>query len=206
MIDIIFTIFFYFFVFALIHSLLVANRTKFIVKNMIGEFAMRKYYRLFFTIISFASLLFISYKIYELPDYEIISLPFPLKVVFIGFQICGFSLLLYAGKNFDFLEFVGIKQLKRQVNDDTDIEGLTKTGLITSGAYGIVRHPMYLAGILIFTFNPEVTVKGLTISILANMYLIFGAWIESKRYVKLYGDEYISYSQRVPMIIPRFSL
>lgn len=206
MTEIVIQICIYFCLFAFIHSLLVANRTKLIVKNIIGEIAMRKYYRLFFTIVSIVTLLLIVDEIYELPDYEIISLPMPLKVVFIGLQICGLFLLLYAGKDFDLLEFVGVKQLIRKQEHKSDIEGLTKTGLITSGAYSIVRHPMYLAGILIFTFNPYITVKGITVTILAVIYLVFGAWIESKRYTKLYGNEYIEYSKKVSMIIPKLSL
>ena len=193
----------YFYFFALTHSILVADKTKLIVRKIIGHALMQRYYRFFFTIISVITLLIVTFKIHNLPDYEIIQLPIPIKIIFIALQGTGILLLFYAGQNFNLFEFLGLKQLiGPSYDNDSDIEGLRKIELIKTGAYRIVRHPMYLAGILIFTFNPYITQNSLTITILADSYLIFGAYIESKRYVKQYGQEYIKYSQEVPMIMP----
>lgn len=202
MIDSVVVIVLLFVAFALIHSILVADRTKLFMTKLIGVNVMQRYYRLFFTIVSLASLIFLSFVIYNLPDRKLLILGFPFDFIFRSMQIIAVLLLIYAGRNFDFLEFIGLKQIYTRKNQDTDIEGLKKTGLITSGAYSIVRHPMYLAGILIFSFNPVITVNSIVITILADAYLVFGAWIESKRYLKLYGDEYRQYSQKVPMILP----
>jgi len=48
------------------------------------------------------------------------------------------------------------------------LEGLTQEELVTTGVYGIVRHPLYVASIIIFTFSPNITVNGLTITVLAD--------------------------------------
>ncbi|MCX8028146.1 MAG: DUF1295 domain-containing protein [Thermodesulfovibrionales bacterium] len=192
-----------FIVFASIHSILVANRTKSLIKEIVGERWMQRYYRLFFTIVSIVTLIMAAFIIFRLPDKEILRLTFPFDFTFRAIQFLGIIILLLAGRHFDFFEFIGIRQVFRKDNlSDADIEGLKKTGLITSGVYGIVRHPMYLAGILIFTFNPVITVNGITVTILADIYLIFGAWIESRRYLKLYGRQYEIYSQKVPMLLP----
>jgi protein-S-isoprenylcysteine O-methyltransferase Ste14 len=72
-----------------------------------------------------------------------------------------------------------------------------------TGVYGIVRHPLYLAGIIVFTFNPHVTINSLTTAVLADLYFLFGMVIEERRLVEIFGDEYRKYRERVPRMIPR---
>jgi len=60
--------------------------------------------------------------------------------------------------------------------------------LVRTGVYGIVRHPMYLAGLVIFTFNPIITVNGLTVTVLADLYFLFGVFIEERRFLNIFGD------------------
>ena len=61
-----------------------------------------------------------------------------------------------------------------------DAEGITQTRLVKTGVYSLVRHPLYLAGIIIFTFEPNITRNWLAVSILADIYFIFGAFMEEK--------------------------
>jgi protein-S-isoprenylcysteine O-methyltransferase Ste14 len=84
-----------------------------------------------------------------------------------------------------------------------NVEGLTQKELVTTGVYGIVRHPMYLAGILVFTLNPHITVNSLTITVLADLYFLFGMFIEERRFIRIFGDQYREYMKRVPRLIPR---
>jgi protein-S-isoprenylcysteine O-methyltransferase Ste14 len=63
---------------------------------------------------------------------------------------------------------------------------------------------LYLAGIIIFTFNPRITVNGLTVTVLADAYFLFGVFMEERRLVGLFGEQYREYRRRVPLMIPRF--
>lgn len=151
-------------------------------------------------------LLLLAYSLYITNDCELLSVPSPLDLFFRAIQLSGVFLFIYASKHFNLFEFLGLKQafcfLTKKPLKDTDIEGLNNKELITTGAYSIVRHPMYLSGILIFTFNPSISINSLTITVLADVYLVFGAYIESKRYMVKFGNDYIKYMQRVPMLIP----
>jgi protein-S-isoprenylcysteine O-methyltransferase Ste14 len=56
---------------------------------------------------------------------------------------------------------------------------------------------------MIFTINPHITVNNLIVVVLADVYFLFGMFIEERRFVKIFGDEYGQYMERVPMVIPR---
>jgi protein-S-isoprenylcysteine O-methyltransferase Ste14 len=120
-------------------------------------------------------------------------------------QIAGIVFGALAFEYLDTWEFMGFKQVWRYLTRREvagNIEGLTQKELVTSGVYGIVRHPMYLAGIVIFSFNPHITVNSLTISVLADFYFIFGMFIEERRFLRIFGDQYREYMRRVPRLIP----
>ncbi len=195
-----------FLVFAFIHSLFLSRAVKERIAQLIGRSLMEGFYRLFYTILSVLTLIAAAWLIHNIPDYKLIDLPLWLEILCRIMQLIGVTLFLYASKHFSILEFTGLRQAMDYLSKGSqrgNIEGLSSNTLITNGAYAIVRHPMYLAGILIFTFNPDITVKGLTLTILADLYLLFGAWIESRRYVEYFGDQYVKYMKEVPMLIPK---
>lgn len=90
-------------------------------------------------------------------------------------------------------DFIGIRQLRKQEYVES---------LKTDGFYSIVRHPLYLLSILFLLLNPVMTVQWLILSVFSFLYFIFGALIEEKRLIKVFGDAYISYREAVPFIIP----
>ena len=59
-----------------------------------------------------------------------------------------------------------------------------------------------MAGIIIFTFSPHLTVNGLTITILADLYFLFGMFIEERRFLKIFGEQYREYMTKVPRMVP----
>ena len=52
------------------------------------------------------------------------------------------------------------------------------------------------------TPNPVFTVNGLTITILADLYFLFGSFIEERRFIRTFGDQYREYRERVPRLVP----
>ncbi len=120
-------------------------------------------------------------------------------------QLGGLVFGARAFEHLDTAEFMGFKQVWRYLTKGEtagNIEGLTQRELVTTGVYGIVRHPMYLAGIIIFTFEPNITVNGLIITVLADLYFIFGSFIEERRFIRTFGDQYRDYRERVPRLVP----
>lgn len=121
-------------------------------------------------------------------------------------QLAGFSFGVLAFEHLDGMEFMGVRQVWRYMTRREirgNVEGITETGLVMDGVYGIVRHPLYMAGIVIFTFNPRITANSLTISVLADLYFLFGVFVEERRFLHIFGDQYRVYMTRVPRLIPR---
>lgn len=195
-----------FLTFAFIHSVTVSSRFKRSCKNILGETFMRVGYRFLYNAVSALSALIAIYLIAKVPDHHVWSAPLWLRLPLYGIQTAGLLFGALAFEHMDTWEFMGFRQVGRYlVRRETagNIEGLTEKELVTTGVYGIVRHPMYLAGIIIVTFNPMITVNGLTFSLLADLYFLFGAFIEERRFLQLFGDQYREYMKKVPRLLPR---
>lgn len=79
------------------------------------------------------------------------------------------------------------------------IDGLSPFELVTTGVYSIVRHPIYLAGILMITFQPVVTYNWLTVTVMSDLYFIAAAIKEERALQKLPEVGYREYMDMVPM-------
>lgn len=195
-----------FLLFAFIHSITASDIFKHACRDLFGQTFMRVCYRALYSTISFGSVLLAYYFISRIPDELLWTAPTWLRWPMHGIQIAGFAFGALSFKHLDAGEFLGIGQIRRYLrsrDQSGNIEGLTEGGLITIGVYGIVRHPLYLAGIVIFTFNPHITVNGLAIAVLADLYFLFGLFREERRFLKFFGDRYREYQRRVPMLLPR---
>ncbi len=201
------TIVIIFSLFALVHSVTVSKKFKEFCKDLFGETFMRAFYRALYVIVSVLTGALVFYLIAQMPDRKIWTASAALRWIMHIVQLAGLAFGALAFEHLDGGEFLGVKQVwrylqKREVAGN--IEGLTQKELVTSGVYSIVRHPLYLAGIIIFTFNPHLTVNSLTITVLADVYFLFGAFIEERRFLAIFGDQYREYMTRVPRIIPKF--
>ncbi len=74
------------------------------------------------------------------------------------------------------------------------------TVLVDSGIYSIVRHPQYLAGVLICFALPLITWHWLVILLgIASLGMYWwSAIVEEERNLKKFGDAYLEYQRRVP--------
>ncbi len=188
--NIIITFIIYFLVFAGIHSLLATDYIKDKARMLLGKGF--SFYRLMYTFISVltfapAFLIWLKYTASTPPVY---SFPERLYPVIILIRSLALGMFVYASYQTGILEFMGIRQEK------------TKKTLITSGAYGIVRHPLYTGGVILLFTKMDMSLLDLTAVLLVSVYLIIGAFIEEKRLLSVFGEEYRKYQQRVPMFIP----
>jgi protein-S-isoprenylcysteine O-methyltransferase Ste14 len=78
--------------------------------------------------------------------------------------------------------------------------------LITTGAYGVVRHPVYLGAILIWVGLALAFTHVVTFA-LAGLYVIptYVLYLRSEEAMMLvrFGDQYRDYQDRVPSLVPR---
>lgn len=72
--------------------------------------------------------------------------------------------------------------------------------------YRMVRHPLYFGFIVAFWSTPTMTVTHLVFAIACTGYILVGIYFEEKDLVKRFGQHYLDYKKKVPMLIPiRFS-
>ena len=157
-----------------------------------------RYYRLFYNLLASGGLFLILFL------NGAISSPFLLEVnqftsvTGLILATWGFFVIRIAFKTYDLQKFLGTKF----VTNDQD---KYISELITSGIRGHIRHPIYAGTILIvigfWVFRPSLTHL---ISVLCIfIYLYIGIMLEEKRLIKEFGNKYIEYQKKVPMLIPR---
>lgn len=193
--------------FALVHSLTVTDRAKARAVRAFGPEAVRGWYRLAYTLVSLATLALSAWLIARVPDVLLLDLPpwlaFALRAVQLGAVAFG----AWAFRGFDGREFTGVSQAVRRMRGQPvggDVEGLSfSSTLVSAGGYGLVRHPLYLAGILVFLASPAYTRTWLVVRALGVAYFVWGAWVEDRRMLARHGEEYARYMTEVPMLIPR---
>ncbi|MDA8088980.1 MAG: isoprenylcysteine carboxylmethyltransferase family protein [Nitrospiraceae bacterium] len=191
--------------FALLHSLLAADRIKDLFTRLAGRKFVKVFYRFGYVVISAIASLAAFGLISVLPDKVLWNPSTPMKIIMGLLQFSGLLLGLATFSRIDSMGFIGFKQAMnfikgREVSGDA--EGI-EHHLSKDGLYGIMRHPLYTAGILIFSFIPVITANWLTVSILADLYFIYGALIEERRLIKRFGQEYRDYMKTVPRFFPR---
>lgn len=76
------------------------------------------------------------------------------------------------------------------------------TVLVDSGVYAIVRHPQYLAGILINIALPLITHHWLVVvlGLIGAVINYQSTYDEEKGCIEKFGDEYIRYMEKVPRL------
>ncbi len=117
-------------------------------------------------------------------------------------------LLLVLGVLFGSAGMYVAYQASKVISESTvaDMRTDRKPELRTEGIYSQVRHPLYLATILIFgamaLIYPFPVVIVFSLSMIA--YTIIGAYFEERKLVLQYGDEYNRYKKQAGFILPWF--
>ena len=105
----------------------------------------------------------------------------------------GIFIIKRAFRNYRFREFVGIKKEAQPI-------------LKTDGLQAKIRHPLYSGIILLVLgyvlFNPMLVNVVSLIALI--IYLPIGIWLEEKKLIQIFGQEYENYKKSVPSIIPKF--
>ncbi len=175
-----------FLIFASIHSLLAIPGIKGRISGLLGQWG--RWYRLGYNLISVV-----------LFAWVMSAWPHPPVIYFIPgiwglfcylIQIATAALLCRCAAQLDLPEFLGLRPPK------------SAASLFQGGCYGCVRHPQYSLAIVFFVLNPVMTGRWLALTLLSTVYFVIGAWLEEKRLLKEFGDEYRRYRTNVPMFIP----
>ncbi|MGH7497193.1 MAG: methyltransferase family protein [bacterium] len=186
--------------FGAFHSITAATRVKSFMRSMMGERIYLGWYRLLYNILSIVTLA----PAFSLMGIErgqtIWSFDGVLAAVFRAAQLVGVVGLVISLLQIDLLRFFGIKQMMAYFKGDK--LPLPDEPLTRKGVYALVRHPLYLFTLMFLWFNPIMTASGLGLVIGATLYFTLGSLLEEQKMVHQFGEEYRSYQQQVPWMIP----
>jgi methanethiol S-methyltransferase len=178
-----------------VHSLL--NVEGIVRKTGILDTWFKPYYRLAYTLFAAASLVFMWWLT---PSEHSITLLrwsgvfLPVRVALIAAALALFYLSFRHIGLLDFLGFIALGIGSRSA--------FSSGVLVTWGIYARIRHPQFLAGLLLL-WARDLTDTDIVINVVLSLYLLIGARLEEKRLLKKFGEEYSRYKVKVPAFIPR---
>jgi protein-S-isoprenylcysteine O-methyltransferase Ste14 len=109
--------------------------------------------------------------------------------------LAGWTLVLASSFLIDHFELFGLRQAFAGRDP-------APPSLRTPLFYRVVRHPLYL-GILVGLWAAPVMSAGhLLLAALMTAYILVGVHHEERDLLRLFGDEYRRYQERVPMLLP----
>lgn len=156
----------------------------------------------------------LKYGVYE-PLYELgvgtvtsVTLPLWLLNILAVVFFLGVFLTYWAFLEFDFLEFLGVKQCFQGLRGlvmghrpvKREIAGTDR--LVVQGVYHVVRHPMLAGGFLMSIAGPPFLGTYLY-SLLFFVYMMVGVFYEERRLVKNLGQQYLDYKNEVGAFFPK---
>lgn len=73
---------------------------------------------------------------------------------------------------------------------------------VVRGPYRLVRHPLYLAVLVLIWSCPDMTMDRLLFQVVWSVWILLGARLEEADLLTEFGDVYRAYCREVPMIVP----
>jgi protein-S-isoprenylcysteine O-methyltransferase Ste14 len=179
-----------------LHSGMISVRTTSYLKHRLG--ASYRFYRLIFNLLAFATL--IPVVLYTVSVRGPVVFRWGGYLVILQVLLLATSIFLFVAgaRHYDLLTFLGIRQIRRE----TASGALTASGLLdTTGTHGVIRHPWYLASIMII-WARGLDVAALIMNTILTVYFIVGTVLEEHKLVLEYGKAYRRYQRQVSMLIP----
>ncbi len=181
--------------YGIIHSLLATKQCKSYFIGILNE----NIYRIAYNIIAvtlLGAVLAFQFSINSM----VIKLPaLPALIIGIILTFSGLSIMLLCIKKY-FLQMSGVRRKSGTGNLSPVLE--------TTGLHAFVRHPLYFGtfifGIGLFFLFPSLA--NLIAVLFIIVYTVIGIRWEEKKLISRFGDRYLGYKQKVPMIIPFYKL
>ena len=157
-----------------------------------------RFYRLFFIVVSTLTLIpVVLYASYARTE-PIFRWDGYMHIIRVLLLVAASLLFLLGARRYDLGQLLGFKQIREGVSN----KGIAGAGeLDTSGVLNIVRHPWYVATILLI-WARNLDISTILVNAILTLYLIVGAHLEERKLLLEFGDRYRSYQRSVSMLIP----
>lgn len=200
--------------FVLLHSYGAQDFFKDFLIKIFGEFFVKYFWRFTYCALSWVLLYPITghalFSMNPLFYQPLLNFPIWVRALLDIARLTGALITYWAMLQFDFLGFMGIRQLligmKILIKGDPpppmSVTGIDR--LEVKGIYRYVRHPMMIGTILV-VLPHQISVASLVATTVFVTYALWGTYYEEKRLVRIFGEQYIEYKKRVGSFIPRFT-
>ena len=121
------------------------------------------------------------------------------RKVVLAVYFFGWALLLYTTFLIDHFDLFGLKQVWRHLSS----KPYRAPAFRTPSLYKLVRHPLYIGWLTIFWAAPTMTVAHLVFALGTTAYILVAIRWEERDLETAFGDVYVDYRARTPMLIPR---
>lgn len=180
-----------------LHSLLIAPGIEAWLKQRLGErFA---WSRLAYNLISAVTLLAVLLFIHRLPADPLWRWHGLWQIPRTAFLVAALWLGWLGARSHDNGVFLGLRQIRDARAGRTPAPPRFSRG----GVLGLIRHPWYAAAILLLIAMRDFTTTNVVWRAVFVLYLLVGTWLEERKLVRVFGDDYRAYRREVPAFLPR---
>jgi protein-S-isoprenylcysteine O-methyltransferase Ste14 len=169
--------------------------TAFLKDKFGGHF---RFYRLFFNTFALATFCPLAIYSFQLKEMPIFVWDGVLVLVQCALLSLSVFLFLAGARHYNLSSFLGLAQIREGEPNKTLS---TRPAFATSGILGVIRHPWY-AGVLLLIWARDLGLMALIINFVLSLYLVIGAFLEERKLIKEFGDDYRFYQTRVSMLFP----
>lgn len=146
--------------------------------------------RVLYVVVSTAGLLALLFYNGSIHSLKFFVSEGPIRYVSLMLTTFGVMVIQTSFRQYSFKGFIGVGEEKKELKTD--------------GVLQYVRHPIQAGVILVvlgfFFFIPNLPTLISCLCVL--IYIPIGIYLEEKKLVKTYGDQYLEYKKRVPAIFP----
>ena len=107
--------------------------------------------------------------------------------------VAGVTVTLLSARRLDALDLAGVRQVMAADRPAAS----PRTDLLTTGLYGLVRHPIYFGWVLLVLGVPDMTMTRFVFAGISTLYLAVAIPFEERSLTETFGPEYASYQRRV---------
>lgn len=179
------------------HSALISITVTEYMKRKLGNGF--RFYRIIYNTVSVSTLIPLLYYSRMIREAPVFSWEGPWVIVRILLLTAAIYLFVAGGRHYSWAQFSGVAQIRAGQADGSLCDC---DSFVVSGIHRIIRHPWYLGGIMI-VWAENLSISTILINnIIISVYFVIGSFLEDRKLVHQFGDQYREYQQSVSMLFP----
>ena len=175
------------------HSLMVRRQFRRSLERLIPE----AYYSAFYAIVSGIVLLMVI-VFWQGSDRMLKAFPGLSGCIFRSMFLASLAGFAWSARALEFIDPFGVRRIINLLHGRKP----EQIPFIVKGPYRWVRHPLYFFTLLMIWSCPNLSMDRLLFNFLWTIWIFVGALLEEQDLIADFGDRYIEYQRRVPMLIP----